>query len=70
MQIDFHNVCKNYKFENLNPLILEFKKELKLFYFTKMEMDKIIYEQAGVARVNCLDCLDRTNVFMTKLCLL
>ena len=32
-------------------------------------MRKIVSRQKGVVRSNCLDCLDRTNVFQIKLCL-
>jgi hypothetical protein len=33
---------------------------------TKMKVEK---RQNGVVRTNCLDCLDRTNVVQTKICI-
>jgi hypothetical protein len=39
-----------------------------LRYRTKSKY-KVIQKQNGVVRTNCLDCLDRTNVFQTKVCL-
>ena len=29
---------------------------------------KVMSYQRGIVRTNCLDCLDRTNVFQTKVC--
>lgn len=32
--------------------------------------DEVIMRQWGVFRTNCLDCLDRTNFFQTKLAII
>ena len=37
--------------------------------FSVRESRKILSKQSGVVRTNCLDCLDRTNVFQSKVCL-
>lgn len=36
-------------------------------YVEERHSGKIVQEQKGVMRTNCLDCLDRTNVVQTKL---
>jgi hypothetical protein len=36
--------------------------------FRVKESRKILSLQKGVTRINCLDCLDRTNVFQMKVC--
>lgn len=37
--------------------------------FSNKESRKVLTKQKGVVRTNCLDCLDRTNVFQAKICL-
>ena len=32
-----------------------------------MDNDGVICEQRGVFRINCVDCLDRTNIVMTAI---
>ncbi|CAD8178708.1 unnamed protein product [Paramecium pentaurelia] len=66
-QIDFKQYCKNYKFEKLNPLIIENKEILIQQSYTKFQNGKLLNIQNGIVRTNCLDCLDRTNVFQTKI---
>ncbi len=39
-------------------------------YVYDSKRDKIMSEQKGVFRTNCLDCLDRTNFFQAKLALI
>ena len=39
------------------------------FFVEQWTSKKILNFQKGVIRVNCLDCLDRTNIVQTKLCL-
>ncbi|CAD8100139.1 unnamed protein product [Paramecium sonneborni] len=65
--IDFKQYCKNYKFEKLNSVILQNKEILIQQSFTKLQSGKLLNIQNGVVRTNCLDCLDRTNVFQTKI---
>ncbi|CAD8172550.1 unnamed protein product [Paramecium pentaurelia] len=66
-QIDFKQYCKNYKFEKLNPQIIQNKDILIQQSYTKFQNGKLMNIQNGVVRTNCLDCLDRTNVFQTKI---
>lgn len=39
-------------------------------YVYNMQTDRVLSEQAGVFRTNCLDCLDRTNFFQAKLAII
>ncbi|CAF1312108.1 unnamed protein product, partial [Didymodactylos carnosus] len=61
---DFHEYCKGLRFDNVITLLdlLEEKnilREMKFCWITKNEM---VSEQSSIFRINCVDCLDRTNV--------
>jgi hypothetical protein len=66
---DVHLECANQKFEKVNPLIEKLSPQLTNFSFFLKNTDtqKVLSTQKGVFRTNCLDCLDRTNLVMTKL---
>jgi hypothetical protein len=59
---DFHAVCKGFRFENVALLFSSIEKMLDSFGWTEMNDSQRTKEQSGVLRVNCMDCLDRTNV--------
>jgi hypothetical protein len=67
---DFHDECKNMKYENLKFLLRDLEKDLENFAWCEVtvngfdDIDKanIVSKQNGVFRSNCMDCLDRTNV--------
>lgn len=59
---DFHDACRGMKFENVSILLQTLGKKLEAFGSTVVVDEKVISRQAGVLRVNCMDCLDRTNV--------
>ena len=40
---------------------------LKAMRYCWMDSHGVVCEQEGVFRVNCIDCLDRTNVVQTAL---
>jgi hypothetical protein len=50
-------------------MIKNLKKSLK-FYIYDSKKDEVIMRQWGVFRTNCLDCLDRTNFFQTKIAMI
>ena len=59
---DFHNVCRGMKFENVS-ILLDALEETLDPYGDCLEVEgKVARRQKGVLRVNCMDCLDRTNV--------
>lgn len=35
---------------------------LSVYFSVRVDQDGVICQQEGVFRVNCMDCLDRTNV--------
>lgn len=67
---DFHIACKGQKFENLDILISKLIDVIENFKFFGQQIkkeNKVLLHQEGTVRINCLDCLDRTNVVMTKI---
>ncbi|CAO3623916.1 unnamed protein product [Cunninghamella echinulata] len=65
---DFHRECKKMQWHRIQTLIdgLDQKLEDAGYYYYD-ESKKIEKIQVGVARTNCIDCLDRTNVVQTML---
>ncbi|OCK85031.1 hypothetical protein K432DRAFT_400592 [Lepidopterella palustris CBS 459.81] len=59
---DFHNVCRGMRFENVSLLMDTLRPFMISTGFTTIAADKVIQSQTGVLRINCMDCLDRTNV--------
>lgn len=58
-----------FNFEKVNSLAENLKRITYSFKFFALDTNtnKMFFEQTGVIRTNCLDCLDRTNVFMSKI---
>lgn len=62
---DFHAECGNSKFENIRNLFPLVNSDLERFgFFAKNSSKGVFHKQSGTFRVNCLDCLDRTNVII------
>lgn len=65
---DFHKVCAGMHFENVKTLYsTEAGKNIQEFGFSTSRGGEVVTEQVGVPRVNCMDCLDRTNVVQAAL---
>ena len=66
---DFHFACKGQKFERSDYLINKVAPVNKYFgYYSENLSEKTVLTlQKGVFRVNCLDCLDRTNLVQSKI---
>ncbi|KAH3788858.1 hypothetical protein DPMN_167020 [Dreissena polymorpha] len=62
---DFHEHCRGMKFENVSSLTSAIKDIIKHMRYCWVDRKGMICEQRGVFRVNCVDCLDRTNVVQT-----
>ncbi|KAL8789951.1 MAG: hypothetical protein Q9213_000837 [Squamulea squamosa] len=59
---DFHAVCRGMRFENVSVLVDTLDNVLDQ-YDTTVEVNREVQKrQKGVLRINCMDCLDRTNV--------
>ena len=73
---DFHHECRKMKYENLHKLIDKIKAKIDSYDYFMAKLDyafdskdklgpstwMIMWNQNGVCRTNCMDCLDRTNV--------
>ncbi|CAA9999838.1 unnamed protein product [Nesidiocoris tenuis] len=64
---DFHEHCRGMKFENVSYLIDRLEDVMQDMGFCWKDEQGIICQQNGVFRVNCIDCLDRTNVVQTAI---
>ncbi|XP_072279932.1 phosphatidylinositide phosphatase SAC2 isoform X2 [Pyxicephalus adspersus] len=62
ISFDFHEHCRGMKFENVQTLtdaICDIITDMKWCW---VDQAGVICKQEGIFRVNCMDCLDRTNV--------
>lgn len=50
------------RFENVSALVANISDVIHEQGFTWKDKQGVICRQTGVFRVNCIDCLDRTNV--------
>ncbi|XP_078033430.1 phosphatidylinositide phosphatase spermathreecae isoform X2 [Augochlora pura] len=64
---DFHEYCRGMHFENVSILINALATVLTDMGYCWRDKQGTICMQKGVFRVNCIDCLDRTNVVQTAL---
>lgn len=65
---DFHHECRNMRWDRLNILIDRLAHEQEDFgFFHAFDNGKLVSNQTGVFRTNCIDCLDRTNVVQSML---
>ena len=68
-----HYVAYDYKTEtkgnlaNASALVTQLSPYLLLHLFFSVQGKEILSRQKGVTRINCLDCLDRTNIVMSRL---
>lgn len=64
---DFHEHCRGLRFENVAILTMALEEQLAQSRFCWMDKAEQNCNQNGVFRVNCVDCLDRTNVVQAAL---
>lgn len=50
------------KFENVTLLMDEIQDEISKMNYCWVDNQGLISKQNGIFRVNCIDCLDRTNI--------
>ncbi|XP_005006895.1 phosphatidylinositol-3-phosphatase SAC1 [Cavia porcellus] len=65
---DFHKECRHMRWDRLSILmdqVADIQDELG--YFLVDSAGKVVTNQEGVFRSNCMDCLDRTNVVQSLL---
>ncbi|VDN96004.1 unnamed protein product [Rodentolepis nana] len=59
---DFHEYCKGLRFDNVAVLLDGVKENIRDMKYCWLHKDYFMCKQEGVFRVNCVDCLDRTNL--------
>ncbi|XP_053307127.1 phosphatidylinositide phosphatase SAC2 isoform X2 [Spea bombifrons] len=59
---DFHEHCRGMKFENVQTLTDAISDIIVDMKWCWVDQAGVICRQEGIFRVNCMDCLDRTNV--------
>ncbi|XP_044583408.1 phosphatidylinositide phosphatase SAC2 isoform X1 [Cotesia glomerata] len=64
---DFHEYCRGMHFENVTILINALSDILGEMGYCWRDSHGSICSQQGVFRINCIDCLDRTNVVQTAI---
>ncbi|KAA1469556.1 hypothetical protein DENSPDRAFT_918842 [Dentipellis sp. KUC8613] len=61
-EYDFHAETKGMKYENISKLIEQLDRTFEAQGYLWISDNLVLSRQKGVFRVNCIDCLDRTNV--------
>ena len=66
---NFHKECKNDNFSKLNLFIESIENKLNLgsYFYYNISKKEVISFQKHIFRVNCLDCLDRSNVIQYRI---
>ncbi|XP_075071639.1 phosphatidylinositide phosphatase SAC2 isoform X2 [Mixophyes fleayi] len=59
---DFHEHCRGMKFENVQTLTDAISDIIMDMRWCWVDQAGVICKQEGIFRINCMDCLDRTNV--------
>ncbi|AWP14325.1 Phosphatidylinositide phosphatase SAC2 [Scophthalmus maximus] len=62
VSFDFHEHCRGMKFENVQVLTDAISDIITDMKWAWVDQAGVICQQEGIFRVNCMDCLDRTNV--------
>ncbi|XP_061766803.1 phosphatidylinositide phosphatase SAC2 isoform X3 [Nerophis ophidion] len=62
VSFDFHEHCRGMKFENVQTLTDAISDIITDMKWAWVDQAGVICKQEGIFRVNCMDCLDRTNV--------
>ncbi|XP_062257277.1 phosphatidylinositide phosphatase SAC2 isoform X2 [Platichthys flesus] len=62
VSFDFHEHCRGMRFENVQILTDAISDLITDMKWAWVDQAGVICKQEGIFRVNCMDCLDRTNV--------
>ncbi|CAL4085307.1 unnamed protein product [Meganyctiphanes norvegica] len=62
---DFHEYCRGMRYENVSVLLESIEDITNKMLYCWVDREGTICRQNGVFRINCIDCLDRTNVVQT-----
>ncbi|KAJ2779814.1 hypothetical protein GGI15_003755 [Coemansia interrupta] len=64
---DFHFETRGMRYENLQSLLRQLRREIDDMGYHWRAGEHTFTRQGGVFRVNCMDCLDRTNVVQSTI---
>ncbi|KAJ1826823.1 hypothetical protein LPJ56_001989 [Coemansia sp. RSA 2599] len=64
---DFHQETRGMRYENLKGLLEHLKHEIAQMGYYWRAGDQAFTRQSGAFRINCMDCLDRTNVVQSTI---
>ncbi|XP_050735136.1 phosphatidylinositide phosphatase SAC2-like isoform X2 [Eriocheir sinensis] len=64
---DFHEYCRGMRYENVSVLTEAIEELITKMLYCWVDKEGTICRQNGVFRINCIDCLDRTNVVQTAI---
>ncbi|XP_053645587.1 phosphatidylinositide phosphatase SAC2 isoform X2 [Cherax quadricarinatus] len=64
---DFHEYCRGMRYENVSLLLEGIEDLIGKMLYCWVDKEGTICRQNGVFRINCIDCLDRTNVVQTAI---
>jgi len=67
LDFDFHEKYKNGEYNDCEEILNIINNDLDNYTYFLMKNNEVVSKQLGVVRVNCLDCLDRTNVVETNI---
>jgi len=67
VSFDFHEYCRGMKFENVSILLDNIQEVIHRMGYFWVDSHGKVCGQKGVFRINCVDCLDRTNVVQTAI---
>ncbi|XP_062319959.1 phosphatidylinositide phosphatase SAC2 [Osmerus eperlanus] len=67
VSFDFHEHCRGMKFENVQTLTDAISDLIIDMRWGWVDQAGVICKQEGIFRVNCMDCLDRTNVVQASI---
>ena len=64
---DFRAKCKSDRHTELGALLNSMSDMLTYYWYFALVNGEMKFCQRGVPRINCLDCLDRTNITMARI---
>ena len=67
IKFNFFDASRGMHFENVAILIDQLNDQLRKMQYFWRDRSGLVCEQRGVFRVNCVDCLDRTNLVQSAL---
>jgi hypothetical protein len=67
VSFDFHKYCKGMHYDRIQNLVESLTSIISKMGFCWVNKKGKLCEQSGVFRVNCMDCLDRTNLVQCAL---